>query len=96
MTVGVTVPSYVANNPEILAEVLLDWFQLPYENWPAGANVGGLTGRPDQRLMFQLGANGNANHLVLMDAVGNRFRGAVSRSSLEPAFSILMLSYADV
>ena len=79
-TGGVTVPRYKAGNPGIPAWVLKNWFQLPYEQWN-GANVGTLTGRPDQRLMYQLGAKGNANHLVLMDAVGNNFKGNVSRPS---------------
>lgn len=74
-TGGVNVPQFQAQNPAIPAVALTDWFQEPYENWPS--NPANLQGRPDQRMMFQLGAKGNANHLVLMDAVGNSFKAKV-------------------
>lgn len=74
-TGGVTVPQYTASSPPVPVVAFTDWFQEPYENWPI--NAGNLAGRPDQRLMYQLGAKGNANHLVLMDAVGNSFKAKV-------------------
>lgn len=64
---GVHVPEYRAQNPGIPAWVLTDWFQRPYETW--GGSVNGLTGRPDQHLMWEVGAKKNANHMALMDAV---------------------------
>lgn len=77
-TGAVTVPEFNSRYTGVPRTVFLTLFQKPYETWGQGMNVGGLTGRPDVRLMSQLGSKTNTNHLVLMDAVGNSLKGKVS------------------